>query len=250
MNALARRALIGLIVTCSAAASAAETHDLQSPDGSLTASIGVDDDGSPNFVIRRGDQTVASGRLGLKLAGAEPLQRGLTIVDTKRATHDETYAIPVGKASSARDHHNELTVSFEESFAPKRRIDIVFRAFDDGVAFRYVLPKQEPHDDVVLLDELTQFTVDGASTAHAAPAGELHDSLRVVLRHETGVATRERTVDRRAAAHAHAARARGWRSRRRILRTTPGCICREANPTQTRSLRSSLHCPAGATARR
>src|SRR5918993_2098656 len=104
MNALARPALFGLIFTCSAAASAAETHDLQSPDGSLTASIGVDVDGIPNFVVRRGDQTVASGRLGLKLAGAASLQHGMTIADTKRATHDETYAIPVGKASSARDH--------------------------------------------------------------------------------------------------------------------------------------------------
>jgi len=169
MNTLARPALIGLFVACWTGTAPAETHDVASPNGKLVATIGVDRDGTPNFAVRSGDQIVARGRLGLKFAGAESLQRGLTIVDTRRSTHDETYTIPVGKASSARDHHNELTVSFADSSARQRRVEIVFRAFDDGIAFRYVLPKQESLDDVVLLDELTQFTVDGESTAHALP---------------------------------------------------------------------------------
>jgi alpha-glucosidase len=166
---LVRSFLCGILFACATAAPAADTHDVDSPNGSLRVTIALDDGGVPNFTVQRGDQTVASGRLGLKLADGLPLHRGLKIVDTKVSAHDDTYAIPVGKTSSARDHHNELTVSFEEASGAKRRMNVVFRAFDDGIAFRYVVPKQKSLDDVVLLDELTQFSVDGDSTAHALP---------------------------------------------------------------------------------
>lgn len=71
------------------------------------------------------------------------------VIGVRRASQDDTYAISVGKASSARDHHNELTVLLEEMATPHRKLNLVFRAFDDGVAFRYVIPDQEPLSDFV-----------------------------------------------------------------------------------------------------
>ncbi|MBA3312448.1 MAG: glycoside hydrolase family 97 protein [Planctomycetota bacterium] len=147
---------------------AEEPQQLASPDGRLKVAVSVDDD-APTFVVRRDKQTVTSGRLGLSFAPSGSLQDGMKIVDTARRSHDGTYAIPVGKTSQARDHYNELIVALEETATSQRRIDIIFRAFDDGIAFRYSVPKQDALTDVVLTDELTSLSFEGDPTAHVLP---------------------------------------------------------------------------------
>ncbi len=165
---------IVLIVTfcprpLNAAEVASEPLTLRSPDGRLRVTFRLDERGRPDFDVAYRDERVASGTLGLEFAGAGPLRENLKVVGVRRQRHDETYAIPVGKASSARDHHHELIVALEETAAPHRRLDLAFRAFDDGVAFRYVIPSQEPLDEFVLRDELTRLTFPGDPTARALP---------------------------------------------------------------------------------
>ena len=148
---------------------------LESPDGGITVTVRLEDRGTPAFAVAYRGLPVAAGTLGLRFAGAGPLAEGLTITGTRRAAVDETYAIPVGKASSARDRHRELVVSLREAAAPGRRLELAFRAFDDGVAFRYRLPGQDrlPGRDApagfVLTDELTRLTFPGDPTARVLP---------------------------------------------------------------------------------
>lgn len=112
---------------------------------------------------------VAQGRLGLALAGAAPLRDGLEIVGVRRETRDRTYAVAVGKTSQARDHHAEVVISLEELAAPRRKIDVAIRAFDDGLAFRYLIPDQDAIDDFVLADELTELEFPGDPAARLLP---------------------------------------------------------------------------------
>ena len=58
-----------------------------------------------------------------------------------------------------RDHHNELRVSVVETAAPARKFDVVFRAFNDGIGFRYEFPAQPGLGEFVISDELTQFNL-------------------------------------------------------------------------------------------
>jgi len=57
-----------------------------------------------------------------------------------------------------RDQHNELRVTAEETTSLHRRFVVAFRAFDDGVAFRYELPEQPGLGDFEIMDERTEFT--------------------------------------------------------------------------------------------
>jgi alpha-glucosidase len=151
------------------AGDAPDVLTLESPDGSLRVTVRVGGPGHPSFDVAYRGTPVAAGTLGLTFAGSGALGEGLTVVGTRRATHDETYTIPVGKASSARDRHHELVVSLEEPTGPRRKLDIAFRAFDDGLAFRYLLPAQEPLAEFVLTDEHTRLTFPGDPTARALP---------------------------------------------------------------------------------
>lgn len=91
------------------------------------------------------------------------------MVRTRRRKHDETYRIAVGKASQARDQHRELVVSLEETAAPHWKLDIAFRAFNDGIAFRYQIPAQERLAEFVLTEERTELIFPGDPKARVLP---------------------------------------------------------------------------------
>ena len=144
-------------------------HALASPDGRVQVSVRLDRTGAPAFTVSLGGAPVAAGTLGLEFAGSGPLAEHLRIIGTRRNSVDETYTIPVGKAASARDRHHELVISLQEHAPPRRRLELAFCAFDDGIAFRYQLPQQASLGEFVLTDELTQFTFPGDAIAHALP---------------------------------------------------------------------------------
>jgi alpha-glucosidase len=144
-------------------------YDLLSPSGQIGVRLRSDDRGRVGFdVLSRGD-LVASGRLGLTIAGTGPLEENLKRIPGEWRSCDERYAIPVGKTSSGHDRHHELIVALEEAVAPGRRLEVAVRAFDDGVAFRYVIPEQEGLREFILLDEQTRLSFPAQTTARALP---------------------------------------------------------------------------------
>lgn len=158
--------------------------DVHSPAGDLHIAFRLDAEGTPRFTVLFRGKEVAGGGLGLELAEHGRLQDGLRVVGARRASRDETYSIPVGKASSGRDHHNELVVLLEEAAPPHRKLDIAFRAFDDGVAFRYVLPHQTEIGAFVLDDELTTLTIPDDRAAHLLPLSSHTTSYEAHYQHE------------------------------------------------------------------
>lgn len=74
---------------------------------------------------------------------------------------DETYELVVGKTKFARNHYKEVFIPLEERTKPFRKINLVVRVFDDGVAFRYEFPKQSNWSSYVMYDENTSFNLSG-----------------------------------------------------------------------------------------
>ncbi len=148
---------------------AADSHSVESPDGRLQVVFRLDERGRPLCDLSYRHAPIASVEFGLKFLEGGPVQENLRVIEIRAASHDETYAVPVGKASRARDRHEELVVSLEETAPPGRRFDVVIRAFDDGVAFRYVLKKAGEQVDFALVEELTRFEFPADATAHYLP---------------------------------------------------------------------------------
>jgi alpha-glucosidase len=133
---------------------------LASPDGRNEISFALVDSGVPTYRVRRdGRDVVRSSRMGFTQRGAASLAARLHVVDTTRASHDETWTQPWGEVARIRDHHRELVVTLEGEAPPHLRMRIVFRAFDDGVAFRYELPAQPGLHDFEIMDEATEFAL-------------------------------------------------------------------------------------------
>src|SRR2546429_8413745 len=137
-------------------ASAQAQLRVASPDGRDEATVEIHE-GKLYYSLRRdGRALLLPSLLGFEFQGAAPLRDGLRLVDASRNTIDETWTQPWGEVARVRDHHNELRVSVAEVASPGRRFVVVFRAFNDGVGFRYELPEQPGLGEFAISDELTR----------------------------------------------------------------------------------------------
>ncbi len=130
--------------------------ELQSPDGRIV--VTVNPTGAITYrVAVDGTSVLNESRLGLRFRDGVVLGRDVTLVQTARAESDTTWINPLGKRREVRDQHRELTVTLRENGDQGRTFSVVFRASNDGVGFRYLLPAEGPAADFVLEEELTEF---------------------------------------------------------------------------------------------
>jgi alpha-glucosidase len=154
-----KRALLAsavIMVAATGSAMAAE-HVLASPDKSLTITISDTDGRARYAVARKGKPLLTPSPLGLALDKGGALSTKLTIAGANQTSVDQTYDLVVGKTRTVRDHYNELTVDFAEAGPAGRKLRVIARAYDDGVAFRYVLPDQPTLAGVAIRGEETRF---------------------------------------------------------------------------------------------
>lgn len=116
---------------------------LSSPSGRLAIDVSVRKGRPVYSVYFAGKAVVAPSEIGFDLAEGyfgEGVRLGKV---SRRAVLDE-YDLPVGKTSHVRKASNEMVVPLVEKSGLGRRIDMVVRAFDDAVAFRYEFPGEGP----------------------------------------------------------------------------------------------------------
>ena len=144
---------------------------VRSPDGRIVFTVDVDDNGIPYYTVDfRGEPVVARSRLGMRFETQHGFDAGFRVADTSTASVDTTWEQPWGERSTVVDRHNELLVEFVSAEGPERRFAVRVRVFDDGVGFRYEVPKQRGYSDVNIVDELTEFSLQPDAAAWWIPA--------------------------------------------------------------------------------
>lgn len=162
-----------------APAAAQEELRVASPDGRNVVSVAVREGGLYYRVQRNGDNVLTPSRLGFAFQGGDSLRAGLRITGSRRDSHDQTWTQPWGEVARVRDHHNQLRVQVAETGGRGRRFDVVFRAFDDGVAFRYELG--ESFGDFVMMEELTEFALADNGRAWWIPGNQPEPDRQEIL---------------------------------------------------------------------
>ena len=93
------------------------------------------------------------------------------IKGTERSSLDETWEQPWGESRYVRNHYNELKVLLQE-VAGKRKLNVIFRLFNDGIGYRYEFPQQESMDSLVIMSEATEFKMPRIHKAWWIPASD------------------------------------------------------------------------------
>ncbi len=154
MQILRVTVLLSLLPVAFAQISGQEPLQVSSPNGQIVFVL------SGQAVLHytvdfHGKRLIDESELGLDLQGQPPLGPGSRSVNVQHASSDETYTIPVGKTKDVRNHYNSLTADFSSESGATFSVEV--RAFDDGVAFRYIVPEQPSLSNVHITGERTQF---------------------------------------------------------------------------------------------
>lgn len=148
------------VLFCFMHVSAQQNLSISSPDGKLKFSLKVTPENISYEVNYKKQPLVENSSLGFSFDNGE-FGSNLKVGKVRRKSIDETYELVVGKVSTARNHCNEMVVPLQEKVSPGRLINLVVRAFNDGIAFRYEFPEQEGWNSYVMYDEKTQFRLSG-----------------------------------------------------------------------------------------
>ena len=129
-------------------------REVRSPDGTIAIIIHTDAPLGYSITVD-GKPALARSRLGLELADNVKLGENPVVQGERRKSVDKHWENLFGKNRDVRDHYNELTLTLKDG---DHTFDVVARAYDDGVAFRLVLPKQPGMDSFTVTRDATEFT--------------------------------------------------------------------------------------------
>ncbi len=168
-------AVIAAVLGCAFTSSAQSNPvTVKSPDGRLVASFETIDNDQPAAsgklvysVTFRGKPLIERSALSLQLQGQRPLGPEMQIASAMPGTADETYQLVTGKASTVRDHYNSVRLDLTEREPGVRKLAIEARAYDDAIAFRYVVPDQSTFREFRLSSEDTEFRISKDPVTYA-----------------------------------------------------------------------------------
>lgn len=133
-----------------------------SPDSNIEIIFKLSDKGEPIYSISfKGIKFLNWSLLGLNFNESGMISSGMKIISVENVTVDETYRIYSGKSKYSRNNCNETKISLEEKTSPGRKLDLYFRAYNDGAAFRYGIPEQAGINSFIISTEETQFNFSG-----------------------------------------------------------------------------------------
>ena len=105
-------------------------YRVTSPDGHISATVMVGED--IRYSVSRNEQTlIAPSTISMNLSDGTVFGRNDKVRKTVRTSFDETFSTVAYKKAEVRDNYNQILLNFKE-------FSLIFRAYDDGVAYRFV----------------------------------------------------------------------------------------------------------------
>ncbi len=153
--------LVWFGLTTAADLAAADPPQVTSPDGRIVLQFSLPE-GRPTYQVSVGGQTLLEpSSLGFALAEDKPLERGFRLAETHTSDSDTMWKPVYGERSQIRDHYRQVEYQLVDDQQPPRRLNLRFRLYNEGVAFRYEFPETNDAASLTISQELTQFRFTG-----------------------------------------------------------------------------------------
>jgi alpha-glucosidase len=105
----------------------------------------------------------------------DSLTQGVRLEKWTHMDSVEQYTLMTGRSSQVKDPFSQLILYLTELKRPLRKVEIQIRAFDDGIAFRYVFPGVA-NDSLMIMREHSSFEISGNPFVHALVLPDYHTS--------------------------------------------------------------------------
>ena len=153
------------LVACFVFATVAHAEPVRcvSPNERNVIVLDVADDGAVYSVLVDDHVLFSPAPCGPSVQRVDLTDDRSKVVDVQRGTIDQTFELLWGKAKQVTDRCSFVLLTIENATGVRWQVEL--RAYDDGVAFRYRLVRQERLVEFAIEDERTQFQTTGAPVA-------------------------------------------------------------------------------------
>ena len=146
---------LSTLLSCSIASSG-----VSSPDENIKVNFHLNEIGKFFYTITYKDKAIIdTSFVGFELIDAPNLTKGFIAKVRKPEEVNETWQMPWGEQLNVVNHYNEVLVELQERDSLQRKINLVFRVFNDGVGFRYEFPQQPNLKTAFIKEEHTDFNL-------------------------------------------------------------------------------------------
>ena len=126
---------------------AAKLYQLKSPDGQITVNINTA--GQVTWAVSHlGTSVIEPSAIGITLGTGEILGKDAVVKSERTESANQTIVTPFYKKDQITDHYNQLTIRFKGEYG------LIFRAYDDGAAYRFFTTKKE---ELTIINEQADF---------------------------------------------------------------------------------------------
>ncbi len=148
-----------LLLACSFFTLSAQ--QIQSPSKEIQVEFSLDSMGAPAyFVTYKDKEVVKTSNLGITLKEDKALTQGFSLVNKEELSVDESWNPVLGEQSTIRNHYNQVIFHLLQK-ETNRKLDVVFKVYDEGVAFRYEFPAEDAVRYFIVSEENTEFNLTG-----------------------------------------------------------------------------------------
>ncbi len=99
---------------------------------------------------------IKESQLGIILKEGISLDKGFSIIKQEEKTINESWEPVLGEDKTIQNHYNQITYFLIQKES-NIKLNLIFKVYNEGVAFRYEFPKQEELNYFVIADEKTEF---------------------------------------------------------------------------------------------
>ncbi len=123
-------------------------QSISSPDGNIAVNL-EHNDGLSYSINADGKNILSASEIDLNIEGHKSLRDNVTLIKTTRDSVKQTLKPEVQvKSETIIDHYNEITLSFNNN------VDVQFRVYDNGVAYRFLTNHE---NQITVVSELAEF---------------------------------------------------------------------------------------------
>ncbi len=154
----------------------ADTYTLKSPNSRVQVDLSNNGNGLSYIVSLDGKQVISESTLGLVINDLPLGKNEMQFVGKENASVNSSFNLVAGKTKTVVDRYNTYTLKFTAKDDRKLNLNVLLRVYDEGVAIRYVLPKQPGLTEFTIPYELTRFAFPADYSCFGLNLGKVANS--------------------------------------------------------------------------
>jgi hypothetical protein len=146
-----------------------EAQTILSPSKAVSLDFKLAENGRPSYALTyKNKPVVLKSLMGIYLKNDTDLATNFKIDSVRTITFNESWKPVLGEQSKIVNYYNELTIALSQ-IGTNRKLNIIFKVYDEGMAFRYEFPKQANLNYFIVSDEKSEFNLAGNHKAFWIP---------------------------------------------------------------------------------